>query len=460
MFYQRIKFIFLSITLLIWGDGFSQNWQQLGLGLACQNGYYLWDLGVKNDSSLLMASGAFWTDGDCDSMTACVTWDGQLFTEIAEVSSTINATLAFEFDDNYYSCGLLVHQDNSPQVYNYLNIEVDGIWDTVPSGFEGAAMDYRERDGIIYLAGAFQLCGGIPCGLVCTFDGNQVQPYYTGSQDSDYALSVDFYQDTLFVGGNFTGNDGLFSQGYNKLCKIVNGQLAKVENGFTGGGMGAALANFQDKLYAGGWLRQMGDSIFHSVLYYENGTLHTLPEEPDNLVFAMKAYDGGLYVAGDFHFIGDMPCEHVARWDGEAWTCLCNDTFFIQDSTLCDGQCIKDIEVWNDTLYVAGIFNRIGSTVAKRIAKLDMKLSEAFPSGNNETGCSISLSPNPTSAFVNVGGISSFSNYQITLTDVAGRLVVSQTNLSQIDMRDLNTGLYLLKIDCGNGVVVKRVVKE
>jgi hypothetical protein len=141
MFYQRIKFIFLSITLLIWGDGFSQNWQQLGPGISCQNGAYLWDLAIDHNSSLLMASGLFRNNGDCDSMSACVTWNGQSFAEIATVTGTINANLTFEYDGNYYSGGFLVNQPLSSTYQNYFNIEVNGIWDTVPMGFEGAAMD-------------------------------------------------------------------------------------------------------------------------------------------------------------------------------------------------------------------------------------------------------------------------------------------------------------------------------
>src|SRR5690606_4704719 len=113
-----------------------------------------------------------------------------------------------------------------------------------------------------------------------------------------------------------------------------------------------------------------------------------LPEEPNDMIFAMTTYQDGLYVAGGFTQIGNMPCNNVARWDGETWTCLTNepitrvsldDNGDTHEVFPCLGQCIKDMVVWNDTLYIAGEFNHIGTTETKLIAKLDMALSEEFP---------------------------------------------------------------------------------
>ena len=386
-----IKIVLLiTPTLLMQCWGFSQVWLPVGVGIGCNPSEYVWDLSQTNYGDSLLIAGTIATDGNCNTANAAIFWNGSQYASIATNNGSNISTLAFEYNHRMYASGVFAGIFDS-----HFQVVAEGDWQTVPGGFSGSANDILIRDSLVYLAGAFS---GTVNGLVCTFDGEVLQDYYTGPPCNDITMSLAFYQDTLFIAGGFTSEVSAEAQsGYNKCCKIVNGQLEKVSQGFLTSGFSWSVKEFQDKLYIGGYLRTVNGDAHHTLYYYENGQLHTLADEPDDLVTGMVVHGDGLYVCGDFHSIGDMPCEHVARWDGETWTCLCNDEFTYSQGA-CDAQCIKDIEVWKDTLYIGGYFTHIGDTEAKRIAKLDMNLSEAFPvhlTENKSWWPELFIQPNP-----------------------------------------------------------------
>ena len=428
--------------------GYSQQWLPVGPGIGCGSDY-VWDINLNADSTELLVAGAIWTNGNCDSARAVLTWDGQYFTAPGGYTPGVQGLLAFEYHSILFSSGPMVSQ------FSGFNKIEEGQWQTVPGGFSGSANDILIRDSLVYLAGAFS---GTVNGLVCTFDGEVLQDYYTGPPCNDITMSLAFYQDTLFIAGGFTSEVSAEAQsGYNKCCKIVNGQLEKVSQGFLTSGFSWSVKEFQDKLYIGGYLRTVNGDAHHTLYYYENGQLHTLADEPDDLVTGMVVHGDGLYVCGDFHSIGDMPCEHVARWDGETWTCLCNDEFTYSQGA-CDAQCIKDIEVWKDTLYIGGYFTHIGDTEAKRIAKLDMNLSEAFPvhlTENKSWWPELFIQPNParnrtTIRFTLPPDFSIPDHSQWVMIDLQGREIMRQ-DLSRsaiqsgdipLDLSSIAPGIY------------------
>ncbi len=453
-----IRYIFfILIPLLIAESGFCQTWLPVGVGIGCFNNEQVYSININEDNSRLIIAGVIGMNGNCDPMRTVLTWDGQVLMAVGNNQGTNTSTLAFEYQNRIYASGQLIGPASNPLEFS---VNIDGVWQNVPNGYDGTAFDCVVHDGIAYMAGGFSFCGGIPCGLVCSFDGESVLPYYTGSPDGDLAHSVEVYQDTIYIGGNYTGNDGLISQGYNKCCKIVNGQLGKVMNGFNaGGGICNDLEVFDDKLYMGGWIKAVGfEATGHYMYYYENGQLHTLPTEPDFNVTAMKAYNGGLYVAGDFSNIGNMPCNRIARWDGQTWTCLSDNVFYLQNGITCASDCIRDIEIWNDTLYIGGRFHRIGDTELRRIAKLDMALSEAFPVNITEQQkqqVKLNVYPNPANNQLNIQLDKPSVVFIYTAT---GQLLETHTSKStyQIDVSRYPAGLYLVV----SGGVSKRFVRE
>jgi hypothetical protein len=80
----------------------------------------------------------------------------------------------------------------------------------------------------------------------------------------------------------------------------------------------------------------------------------------------------------------------------------------------------------------------------------------------NEQSISVSISPNPTSNFLNINFAKS-GKYEIQLIDVAGRKVLSATsknNLKSIDVSHLNSGLYILSVSDGLSKSAYHIIKE
>jgi len=85
---------------------------------------------------------------------------------------------------------------------------------------------------------------------------------------------------------------------------------------------------------------------------------------------------------------------------------------------------------------------------------------------NNQNSINISVYPNPAKEFININMTSANnSNAIIRLTDISGKLVLSETkSLSEgnnsmiINTCDLNSGLYILKIQNGNEILNEKIL--
>lgn len=69
----------------------------------------------------------------------------------------------------------------------------------------------------------------------------------------------------------------------------------------------------------------------------------------------------------------------------------------------------------------------------------------------------ITVYPNPTLGLLNIVG-ENISKIQIY--DASGRVIISSDNTNQIDLSDITTGIYFVRITHQNGVSVKRVMKR
>jgi hypothetical protein len=72
----------------------------------------------------------------------------------------------------------------------------------------------------------------------------------------------------------------------------------------------------------------------------------------------------------------------------------------------------------------------------------------------------ISVSPNPTTDFININMPNNNSNFVSELFDITGKLALKTTNLQTIDVSELHSGIYILRIKTDNGMVSKRIIKQ
>jgi len=102
----------------------------------------------------------------------------------------------------------------------------------------------------------------------------------------------------------------------------------------------------------------------------------------------------------------------------------------------------------------------------KKVATLTITLESVLSVSSNEFKSGITLSPNPTNGNVSINNITTETVDNIQFYDVIGKLVksvsVDSTNSkTQLNLADLNSGIYLVKITSikGNTSLKKLVVK-
>ena len=73
---------------------------------------------------------------------------------------------------------------------------------------------------------------------------------------------------------------------------------------------------------------------------------------------------------------------------------------------------------------------------------------------------SISISPNPTTDFINIDMPNVSGDFKTEIYSITGKLVLETTNSTQLDVTKLNSGIYILKVSTENGEVSRRIVKK
>lgn len=66
--------------------------------------------------------------------------------------------------------------------------------------------------------------------------------------------------------------------------------------------------------------------------------------------------------------------------------------------------------------------------------------------------------PNPASATVTIGGIDSFANLNVKVVNLQGQVVTEIDNSLEINVSDVESGIYFIKIDCDGQQYLKKIV--
>ena len=72
----------------------------------------------------------------------------------------------------------------------------------------------------------------------------------------------------------------------------------------------------------------------------------------------------------------------------------------------------------------------------------------------------ISVSPNPTAEFINIDMPNGSLNFVSELYDITGKQVLRKENLETLNVSQLKSGIYILRIKTDTGVVSRKIIKE
>ncbi|MCD4748593.1 MAG: hypothetical protein K8R59_04390 [Thermoanaerobaculales bacterium] len=136
-------------------------------------------------------------------------------------------------------------------------------------------------------------------------------------------------------------------------------------------------------LFAGGYFTQAGGVTVNGIAKWDGSSWSALSGPAgvgvesitfDQLyVAALAVYDDGagqaLYAGGFFHIAGGITVNHIAKWDGSAWSALIGSSGTGVESS----GSVKALVVYDDAtgpaLFVGGWFEFAGEILTRRIAK-------------------------------------------------------------------------------------------
>jgi len=267
-----------SFLLVLWSLAYplnSQNWMQVG-------DFYRTPRVFLNDttSGLLYISGNFNLNG-MDTVYGLVTFDGNSFTSLGRR----NDCYAFDCDPGFLIARYGDHIYFSSYGLNLIDsVSVQGIarwdgahWEPAMPGLDDNGKPFLDsyyiHQGLFYGVGSFRTAEGDTCNSVAYWNGQKWTglgfPPNTGNH-LPRVFNVIFYQDQLYVGGNFTWE----LSGGQDIARLTNNGWELVGGGLLGG-----FAEVSD----------------------------------------MTVYKGELYICGYFRSADGNAGNKIMRWNGQQW---------------------------------------------------------------------------------------------------------------------------------------------
>ncbi len=413
-------------------------WSAMGVGL----GGTVYSLAVH--AGELYAGGAFSTAGSGGTtIRYAARWDGAAWQQAAEgfQGAAVNALLSWGgrlhaggsmlFDGGNIVCqGLGVLESGavgwSPVTPSFTTIVFSfaeyqnrlyaGAW--IPSAVGGPALGFArwdgktweaptafemrnvvamiEYNGELIVGGSFQTATGGPTDYIAAWNGSSWRTLGTGLNGAVRAMCI--YRGDLIVGGSFTNAGGV---PVNLIAKWNGAAWSALGTGMTEdySPSGAsrtvrALAVHNDRLVAGGvFLKAGGISVNHIAQW--NGTAWSamgggFSGTVFTTVTGITVFNNEVVATGNA--VWDSPTSpgtddlhDIARWNGTNWLPLGAGFGGSSGNGSVGG---FDLAVYNGSLYACGVFDAAGSVSAGHIARWDGSNWFALGTGTENTSYS------------------------------------------------------------------------
>lgn len=240
----------------------------------------------------------------------------------------------------------------------------DNTWSSLGNGFNYELNDVKEYKGDLYATGFFDTAIGFgQVNYIAKWNGNAWKPLGLGLNSVGNVMEI--YNNELIVGGFFMSAGEVYAP---KIARWNNNEWKAM--GFGMSGPVYALCVYNGELYAGGNFVYAGESVCNGIAKWDGSQwlpVGTGVYGGEKTVRTLKVYKGELYAGGSFIYMNGVSCYNVVKWNGVEWKSVaggakgygCNSS---------QGH-IFSLEVFDNSLYAAGYFTRIGTITANKIAK-------------------------------------------------------------------------------------------
>ena len=331
----------------------------------------------------------------------------------------------------------------------------------------GIISNFKLINNELYVMGVFTQIDTVNCCSIAKWNGTQWMPV-NNFNSPGFAGIYDAceYNGELYVGGNFY-NAGVFTD----IAVFRNGIWQNVGQGFFGGLNGlSALTVYKGELYAAGAILKNAGNVGNGIqkwngnIWSEVGTgLQDINNSFNNYiqVYKMGEYKGDLYVAGDFFYAGNIPAFCAARWDGIKWCSL--GTNQLTDPMLAFG-------FYKDTLFLSYGGDSLNNQWTNHLIKCTMGIyidsctTVGIDEISNKAN-SFTFYPNPMHDNITINYVLLNKSVTLQIFNMLGENVAmfkleKNSTSTNIDIANLPSGVYSVRLGNEKGWLVKRLVKE
>jgi len=307
-----------------------------------------------------------------------------------------------------------------------------------------ANFDLHIHNNELHAAGLSSGFAGISHMVMKLDQGNWTN---AGNDLNDTIRTIESYEGSLFIGGDFTADFGSTITLSHAAVLDTTGVWVEAF-----GGLNAPVYDLQNvfgSLYAGGPIGDAGDPLYGLALRYPSDTAwynllnytiqHFLPFNGERLIRRLEMVGSQLFAAGSFDLqplVGTVG-QNVAWIDpGSGW---------VVPLAIMDGPVFSLQEGQNTSLYAGGSFSIMTGQSVPNIGWTDVSVMSVA----ENTGLDIRIWPTPSNGVVNFRMDAELVGLTAQIFDMSGRLVESlriNGAVDSFDLTGLKNGSYRLMI--------------
>lgn len=450
---RNLKYILLLLLIIGQLKPVSAQWSKVGEGLTgASDG--LNELYIYRDE--LYAGGEFRKSGH-KTLNGIGRWNGLNWDSVGYgVTFGIDGPESFAIYNNKLYAGGDFGQMDSVDYTGMLAVWDGQQWASAnisPSNV-GPVHGLETYKDELYAGGRMTRIGGVDVNRIARWDGATWKTVGTGIDGPmPWLEEMCVYKDELYVGGNFNNAGGKEAR---NIARWNGTEWNEVDSGADGLVKAFVVDTVNNLLYVGGSFSSLGGKQNMNRVGCWNGTeWKSLGMGFSGYVHAFAMYRGQLYTGGEFIISGESDIIYLARWDGIKW-----------NPVIGPNKAVRTLQVYKDTLYVGGYFNKIKDDSIRYLAGYFVPatgMDAAIPYMEYILG---DCQPNPFSeqTVIPYRIPASVQQARLRITDVTGRTLALYTLSSDKERAVLSLQgyakgmyLYILEIE-GVPVETKRMI--
>ena len=372
------------------------------------------------------------------------------------------------YKDTLYACGVF-SAVNGDTTIKYIAKYNGTSWESM-GNFNQFVDRIKVTNDTLFALGGFGLVNGDTISSVAKWNGiSWISlhdfPYVPIASGFSSLRDVAYYKNNYYVAGNFFSN----SLNFEDLAVYKNGNWQKVGQGLVGGNTTVnVLQIYKNELYFSGMIDESAGNVGHTILKWNDTTLSKVGDGLQNgsnqnsgfpQSWDLTVHNGYLYASGTFSFANHIPAQGLARWDGVQWCGYATDTINTQITG-------KTVEFFQDTMYWATNLDTMNGVFVNKLLK--------YTGGNTTAICNtivgiedverltknITIYPNPNSGNFTID-IGNFEETNLEIYNITGQLILKNNltqNLTSINLTKFSKGMYFVKVNTANIVIIEKII--